>query len=111
MVVFASHIQRFFNSIDKVGCWEWQGTLNEDRYGIFRLQGKRIKAHRFSFSLYKGDIPKDKVVRHNCDNAKCCNPNHLQLGTQEENIQDMIDRKRRPTSYLTKRLKLLMNTE
>lgn len=112
MVVFAPHVQRFFNYLNKGSCWEWQGPLNHDGYGRLWLNSKNVKAHRFSYELFSGEpIPKDKVVRHKCDNPKCSNPFHLMLGTQAQNIQDLLDRKRRPTSYLTKRLKHLMKTE
>lgn len=114
MVVFAPHISRFFNYLLKGTCWEWQGPINHDGYGRYWLNGKYIKAHRFSYQLHHGDIPSKLVVRHTCDNPKCSNPSHLILGTQADNIQDLLDRKRRPSKYhkaATKRFNHLMKTE
>lgn len=114
MVVFAAHVARFFSYLNRGSCWEWQGPLNEDGYGRLWLNGKYVKAHRFSYILYNEEpIPKDKVVRHKCDNPKCSNPHHLQLGSQAENLRDLIDRGRRPSRYkikMDKRINRLINT-
>tara|TARA_R110001606_G_scaffold115974_2_gene244548 strand:- start:697 stop:1032 length:336 start_codon:yes stop_codon:yes gene_type:complete len=53
-----------------------------------------LRAHRFAYALSKGEIPDGFVVRHTCDNPACCNPDHLILGTQADNIADMYKRKR-----------------
>ena len=74
-------------------CWEWQGSFNSNRYGRFMLDGIRWLAHVLAYTLTKG-FPGDKKVCHTCDNTKCCNPAHLFLGTQQDNIADMIQKKR-----------------
>lgn len=70
------------------GCMEWGGAKNGG-YGQLRVWTKRMAAHRFSYMLFKGDIPDGMIVCHVCDNPSCCNPNHLILGTCAENSADM----------------------
>lgn len=72
------------------GCWLWTGTLNGHGYGTFK---RKMYAHRLSWILHNGPIPEDPsyhgiVVRHRCHQRHCVNPDHLQLGTQGENIDD-----------------------
>ena len=69
------------------GCIEW--TASKTRaYGSCRLAGKTELAHRFSWKLFKGKIPKNLHVLHKCDNPPCVNPNHLFLGTNTDNMLD-----------------------
>lgn len=82
---------KIFHSPD--GCWYWLGSLNDRGYGQFYMNDKIVKAHRASYCLYKGEIG-EKFVLHSCDNRCCVNPNHLRLGTNDENMQDMVLRNR-----------------
>lgn len=77
------------------GCHEWQSTIKGTGYGSFHHDGEAQGAHRVSYQLYKGEIPKGLIVRHKCDNRKCVNPDHLILGTQTDNVRDMDERNRR----------------
>lgn len=80
------------------GCWEWKRATNNIGYGMFRIkQGLMRTAHRVSYELFKGPIPKGMVVCHTCDNPKCVNPDHLWAGTMLDNIRDMDQKGRRVT--------------
>jgi hypothetical protein len=83
---------RFMKYIDKSkGCWEWTGYTNRVYgHGCFTYQGTQYSSYRFSYLLFNGPIEKGLVVRHMCNNRKCVNPDHLKIGTQQDNIQDIM---------------------
>ena len=70
-------------------CWLW--TKNTYNYGYGKLsigRGRQVRAHRYMYEKYKGKIPKDMNVLHTCDTPQCCNPEHLFLGNQTDNMKD-----------------------
>lgn len=79
-------------------CWGWSGGTDSKGYAV--LSNRRAgfkspeKAHRVSYELHKGEIPEGMVIRHICDNPICTNPNHLEVGTQKENMRDCSMRNR-----------------
>lgn len=86
---------RFDEIVDKLesGCWLWAGGKVK-RYGRIMVGDKTMAAHRFSYMRYKGEIPRGLVVRHKCDVMACVNPDHLELGTHEDNVDDRTARNR-----------------
>ena len=90
-------MDRFWSNINKEtekGCWEWTGGLNFSGYGRIYYDKKRVFAHRFSYELHYGKFDTNLVVMHICDNTKCVNPEHLRLGTQADNVYDMVNKNR-----------------
>ena len=83
---------RFWSKVKKSkGCWEWQACTNEAGYGIVGVGGKRTdRAHRVSWRLRYGEIPEGLFVLHRCDNRKCVRPSHLFVGTNQDNVDDMV---------------------
>lgn len=77
------------------GCWLWTGSVHDFGYGTFMCQGVHVYAHRVSYELFIGPIPKGLLVRHRCDNPPCCQPAHLLPGTDADNVRDMDERGRR----------------
>lgn len=75
-------------------CWEWQGPVNNIGYGMMRVDDKMKTVHRVSYEEHIGEIPPDMCVLHTCDNRKCVNPDHLWIGTHQDNMDDMIKKGR-----------------
>lgn len=76
------------------GCWLWLGRINTSGYGVGRFRDGTAIASRLAFIAFKDLIPKGSVVRHSCDNPLCVNPDHLFLGTADDNIKDKVRRSR-----------------
>jgi hypothetical protein len=92
------HIEKRLN--DKTikfdnGCWNWIGSKNgPNGYGLMCINGNNQVVHRIRYELVFGKIPSNLYVLHTCDNRLCNNPNHLLLGTYQDNVIDMYNKKR-----------------
>lgn len=89
-------LNRFWSKVSKTksGCWEWTGWKNQCGYGCLEIKGKEYRAHRLSYELHYKKSPDMLQVLHKCDNPCCINPEHLFLGTQADNVRDMVEKKR-----------------
>lgn len=76
------------------GCMEWSACRDGCGYGMFLLNGKYRRAHRVAWEMRHGPIPDGLNCLHKCDNPPCVNPDHLWLGTQKDNVCDMMKKGR-----------------
>lgn len=84
---------RFWPKVNKQGrihptlgqCWEWTAAVNEFGYGLFRVNGRNVRAHRWAYERMAGPIPAGLVLDHLCRNPACVRPAHLEPVTQQEN--------------------------
>lgn len=94
--------QRLWGSVTEAPvdlCWEWKSTSRlASGYGRITIDKKQLLAHRAAWEFAFGKIPSGMLVRHKCDNPSCCNPFHLELGTDADNYRDMVERGRRALS-------------
>jgi hypothetical protein len=87
--------ERWWHYVEKGrGCWEWQGSRDNNGYGRLNVDGVPMLAHRLGWSLLRGEITPEQHVLHKCDNPRCVRPEHLFLGDQVENNADKMRKKR-----------------
>lgn len=86
---------RFWQNVRKTKkCWLWIGPYMSNAYGHMSVGNKRTGAHRYSYELHYGPIPKGLFICHKCDNKQCVRPSHLFAGTHKENMDDMRQKQR-----------------
>lgn len=79
---------------EATGCHEWQRHVSQNGYGTVKHKRKQWPAHRFMWAYKNGDIPDGMVICHKCDNRCCINPDHLFLGTTQDNVDDKMKKGR-----------------
>ena len=90
-------LEAIFNKVvtSEKGCDEWQGMVRGHMgYSSVKWRNKTWFGHRLVYTLIYGEIPEGMCVMHTCDNPKCLNPEHLKLGTNQDNIDDEISKGR-----------------
>lgn len=97
--------ERYWAKVQKgSGCWRWTSTLDKDGYGVLTVDSRKRKAHRLALELRGVDV-QGKVVRHSCDNPPCVNPDHLLVGSQQDNVNDKVLRNRNPSKLSSEQVK------
>ena len=87
--------ERFEAKVDSSGdCHEWMASIGGSGYGQFYFDNRKFSSHRKAYELYVGVIPDGLFVLHTCDNKRCVNPEHLFIGTQQDNMDDKVAKKR-----------------
>lgn len=87
--------ERFWEKVEKTAtCWLWQSALLWNGYGQIDVDGQTVRAHRIAWELTHGPISAGMQVLHSCDTRSCVNPDHLFLGTTQDNTADKVSKQR-----------------
>lgn len=107
-----SDLARFWSKVNKTEtCWLWTASTREG-YGLFSLEGKKISAHRLSYTIANPEVDiKYRQIRHMCDNPPCVNPKHLVIGTAKDNSDDKMQRQRHNFTFSDEQIKDIRSRE
>lgn len=82
--------------VDSTGCWLWTAAKYYNGYGVFHMENGNHTAHRAGWLLMRGPVPEGMDVCHHCDVPECVNPDHLFIGTRQDNMMDRVRKGRHP---------------
>ncbi len=105
-VTTEEYYDRFWSRVlileDLDSCWNWQKGTSSGEYGIFWNAGSDVRTNRFVLMLQLGRILiGDEQALHTCDNSHCCNPKHIYLGDNVQNVKDRVERGRHSKTHVT----------
>lgn len=86
-------LDRFEVNVD-TQCWEWTGPIGSHGYGTHGGNSGRNLSHMLAYEMWNGVIPEGYDVSHHCDNRPCINPDHLFVGTRQDNMRDAVSKGR-----------------
>lgn len=103
----AARVLHFWTKVDQAGpvpphradlgpCWVWKASRKENGYGQFFVNRRPVYAHRYAYAATHGEVPEGLRVLHKCDNPPCVRPDHLFVGTAQDNANDAIAKGRVP---------------
>jgi len=102
----------YIETNEKTGCWNWTRGKDGGGYGVFfSCKYGREKTHRISYMENFGDVPEGMFVCHTCDNPSCCNPEHLFLGSNQDNIDDKVRKNRQSRLFGVRNGRAILSEE
>ncbi len=98
--------EKFWEKVEKTDdCWNWTGAKFLSNYGML-VHGKQLRVHRVSWQIHNRQLQEGEIVRHLCHNRLCVNPDHLAIGSHQDNMDDMVSANRQATGIRHGRAKL-----
>ncbi len=97
VAIAKDRIETKLHYIPESGCHIFIGFQNEKGYGRLKIGGRNYQTHRLSWMIHRGEIEDGMQVLHKCDTPSCCNPDHLMIGSNQDNIDDAVAKGRRFT--------------